>query len=171
MSTPATARRAVASAVTGMLLAVIGTVIRPEVVTYQWIVLAAICGTLLGIPLARVPLTAVPERTGLSQAFGGLAALLVGTAKYYMWLDHGELTHFRAAVVAGEVILGGLTCTGGLLAAGKLAEWITTRPITYRGQNIVSFVLLAAAAILGVVITVDPTQSWALPVIVALALI
>jgi NAD(P) transhydrogenase subunit beta len=171
MSQPATARRAVASAVTGMALAVVGTLLNPAIVTYQWIAIAAVAGILLGIPLARVPLTAVPERTGLSQAFGGLAALLVGTAKYYMWLDEGELTPFRTAVVAAEVILGGLTCTGGLMAAGKLAEWITTKPVTYAGQNVVSFILLGAAATLGVWITVDPSQAWALPVIIALALI
>jgi NAD(P) transhydrogenase subunit beta len=171
MSQPDTARRAVASAVIGMLLAVGGTLLRPEIVDYRWIALAAVAGTLLGIPLARVPLTAVPERTGLSQAFGGMAAALVGTAKYYSWLEHGELTHFRMAIVAGEVILGGLTCTGGLLAAAKLAEWMTTRPVTYKGQNIVSFVLLTVAAGLGVWLTVDPTQSWAFPIIVVLALV
>jgi NAD(P) transhydrogenase subunit beta len=171
MSQPATARRAVASAVTGMALAVIGTLLNPVIVTYQWIAVAAVAGILLGIPLARVPLTAVPERTGLSQAFGGLAALLVGTAKYYMWLDEGELTPFRTAVVAAEVILGGLTCTGGLMAAGKLAEWITTKPVTYAGQNVVSFLLLGTATVLGVWITIDPSQSWALPIIIALALI
>jgi NAD(P) transhydrogenase subunit beta len=171
MSQPATARRAVGSAVTGMVLAVIGTLLNPAIVTYQWIAIAAVAGILLGIPLARVPLTAVPERTGLSQAFGGLAALLVGTAKYYMWLDEGELTSFRTAVVALEVILGGLTCTGGLMAAGKLAEWIPTKPLTYAGQNVVSFLLLATATTLGIWITVDPSQSWALPVIIALALV
>jgi NAD(P) transhydrogenase subunit beta len=171
MSQPATARRAVASAVTGMVLAVVGTLLNPAIVTYQWIAIAAVAGILLGIPLARVPLTAVPERTGLSQAFGGLAALLVGTAKYYMWLDEGALTPFRTAVVAAEVILGGLTCTGGLMAAGKLAEWITTKPVTYAGQNVVSFLLLGAATTLGVWITIDPSQSWALPIIIALALI
>jgi NAD(P) transhydrogenase subunit beta len=171
MSQPDTARRAVASAVTGMALAVGGTLLHPQIVTYKWIGVAAAAGLLLGIPLARVPLTAVPERTGLSQAFGGLAAALVGTAKYYLWLGEGELTHFRMAIVAGEVILGGLTCTGGLMAAGKLAEWITTRPVTYRGQNIVSFLLLGVAAGLGVWLTVDPTEAWAFPIIVALALI
>ena len=171
MSQPDTARRAVAAAVTGMVLAIGGTLLNPVIVTYQWIAVAAIAGIALGIPLARVPLTAVPERTGLSQAFGGLAALLVGTAKYYMWLDEGELTHFRTAVVAGEVILGGLTCTGGLMAAGKLAEWFSTRPVTYKGQNIVSFTLLLTAAVLGVWLTIDPSQSWAFPIIVALALI
>jgi NAD(P) transhydrogenase subunit beta len=171
MSRPETARRAVGAAVAGMLLAVGGTLLNPEIVTYKWIAIAAVAGTLLGVPLARVPLTAVPERTGLSQAFGGLAAGLVGTAKYYLWLSEGQLTHFRMAVVAGEVILGCLTCTGGLLAAGKLAEWMTTRPITYRGQNVVSFLLLAVAASLGVWLTIDPTQSWAFPIVIALALV
>jgi NAD(P) transhydrogenase subunit beta len=118
-----------------------------------------------------VPLTAVPERTGLSQAFGGMAAALVGVAKYYLWLGDGQLTHFRMAVVAGEVILGSLTATGGLLASAKLAEYMPTRPITYRGQNVVSFVLLAVAASLGVWLTIDPTQSWAFPIVVALALV
>jgi proton-translocating NAD(P)+ transhydrogenase subunit beta len=118
-----------------------------------------------------VPLTAVPERTGLSQAFGGLAAALVGTAKYYLWLGEGSLPSFRMAIVAGEVILGGLTCTGGLMAAGKLAEWISSRPMTYRGQNIVSFLLLAIAAGLGVWLTIDPTASWAFPLVLTLALI
>ena len=171
MSQPETARRAVATAVTAMVLAVGGTLLHPDIVTYRWIAVAAIAGTLVGIPLARVPLTAVPERTGLSQAFGGLAATLVGTAKYYMWLDTGELTHFRMAVIAGEVILGGLTCTGGLLAAGKLAEWVTTRPITYAGQNIVSFLLLSVATALGAWLTVDPTQAWAFPIVIGLALV
>jgi NAD(P) transhydrogenase subunit beta len=171
MSQPETARRAVLAAVTGMVLAVGGTLLQPEIVTYKWIAVAAAAGIALGIPLARVPLTAVPERTGLSQAFGGLAAGLVGTAKYYLWLSQGELTHFRMAVVAAEVILGCLTCTGGLMAAGKLAERITTRPVTYRGQNIVSSSLLAIAAFLGVWLAVDPTQSWAFPIIIVLALV
>jgi NAD(P) transhydrogenase subunit beta len=171
MSQPSTARRAVLAAVVGMVLAVGGTLLTPQIVTYKWIALAALAGTLAGIPLARVPLTAVPERTGLSQAFGGLAAALVGTAKYYIWLPEGELTHFRAAVIAGEVILGGLTCSGGLMAAGKLAEWITTRPMTYRGQNVVSIGLLGLAAGLGVWLTIDPTRAWILPVIVVLALV
>jgi NAD(P) transhydrogenase subunit beta len=171
MSTPATARRAVATAVAGMVLAVGGTLLNPQIVTYHWIALAAVAGIIAGAPLARVPLTAVPERTGLSQAFGGLAAALVGTAKYYIWLSEGDLTHFRTAIIAGEVILGGLTCTGGLMAAGKLAEWITTRPVTYRGQNIVSVALLAVATTLGVWLTMDPTRAWILPVIVGLALV
>ena len=171
MSQPETARRSVPAAVSGMLLAVTGTLLTPEIVTYKWIAVAAAAGLALGYPLSRVPLTAVPERTGLSQAFGGLAAGLVGSAKYYLWLQSGEITSFRMAVVSGEVILGCLTCTGGLMAAGKLAEWLPTRPLTYKGQNIVSFLLLAAAVGLGIALVANPALPFAFPAIVALALI
>src|SRR5690606_25116354 len=81
MSSPETARRAVNSAIAAMTIAVVATLLRPDVIHYEWIAVAAVLGTMLGIPLARVPLTAVPERTGLSQSFGGMAAALVGTAK------------------------------------------------------------------------------------------
>jgi NAD(P) transhydrogenase subunit beta len=171
MSQPDTARRSVPAAVTGMALAVIGTLVAPDIVTYKWIGIAALFGILVGYPLSRVPLTAVPERTGLSQAFGGLAAALVGTAKYYLWLDTGELNTFRMAIISGEVILGCLTCTGGLMAAGKLAEWIPTRAVTYAGQNVVSFLLLGTALVLGLALIRDPTIPYAFPAIIALALI
>jgi NAD(P) transhydrogenase subunit beta len=170
MSQPDTARRSVPAAVSGMVLAVAGTLISPDIVTYKWIGVAAAAGFLVGYPLSRVPLTAVPERTGLSQSFGGLAAGLVGSAKYYLWLQSGELNSFRMTVLAGEVILGCLTCTGGLLAAGKLAEWIPTRPFTYKGQNIVSFLLLGSALALAVTLVWNPTVAWAFPAIVVLAL-
>jgi NAD(P) transhydrogenase subunit beta len=171
MSSPETARRAVLSAVAAMLLAVAGTLFDPQIVTYKWIVVAAILGTIVGYPLSRVPLTAVPERTGLSQSFAGMAAALVGAAKYYLWVRGGQMSHFRMTVVAGEVILGCLTATGGLLAAGKLAEWIPTRPLTYKGQNVVSFALLAAAVALGVVLIVDPTRLMLFPFIVVFGLV
>jgi NAD(P) transhydrogenase subunit beta len=171
MSSPETARRAVLSAVIAMGLAIGGTLLQPEIQTYKWIGIALLAGIVLGIPLSRVPLTAVPERTGLSQAFGGFAVALVGIAKYYLWLHDGQLTTFRMSVIGGEVILGCLTCTGGLLAAGKLAEMIPTRPITYVGQNIVSFILLAVALGLAGLMIYDPTQSWAFPIIITLGLI
>ena len=87
------------------------------------------------MPLSWVPLTAVPQRTALSHAFGGLAAGLVGTAKYMIWFQHGELTRFRTGAIVLEIILGYLTFTGSLMAAGKLQEIVPTRPITYPNQN------------------------------------
>jgi proton-translocating NAD(P)+ transhydrogenase subunit beta len=170
LSHPKTARRGVAAGVGGMTLAIVGTLLAPEIVNYTWIALAAIVGIALGVPLSWVPLTAVPQRTALSHAFGGLAAGLVGTAKYLIWYQHGELTGFRTGAIVLEVILGYLTFTGSLMAAGKLQEIVPTRPITYPKQNMVNLGLLAIAIGAGVYLTIDPYVPWAFPVIVLLSL-
>jgi len=157
---PRTARRGVAAGVAGMAAAIIGTLMAPEIVDYKWVAAALVVGTAIGIPLSWVPLTAVPQRTALSHAFGGLAAGLVGTAKYIIWLEHGELTTFRVSAIVLEVILGFLTFTGSLMAAGKLMEIVPTRPITYRNQNLVNLSLLALAAVSGVYLAFFNPQFW-----------
>ena len=153
-----------------MALAIIGTLMHPLIIGYSWIVVPLVLGALAGIPLSWVPLTAVPQRTALSHAFGGLAAGLVGTAKYYLWAQHGELTTFRMGAITLEVILGYLTCTGSLIAAGKLQEVVPTRPIMYRGQNIVNFLLLLVAIGIGVLLMIDPSRTFLFPALIVLAL-
>jgi NAD(P) transhydrogenase subunit beta len=178
MNDPKSARRGVLAGVAGMAIAVLATWAQPGVVHHGWIVLAIIAGFVVGVPLAQVPLTAVPQRTALSHAFGGLAAGLVGTAKYYLWLGEGpeNLTAFRMVAIILEIILGYLTFTGSLLAAGKLQEikWIPQRPVTYPGQNLVNLLLAAAAITAGGALALHPTAAWApqlFPVIIALALL
>jgi NAD(P) transhydrogenase subunit beta len=178
MNTPATARRGVYAGVAGMVLAVVATWAQPEVVHHAWIVIAIVAGFAVGVPLSRVPLTAVPQRTALSHAFGGLAAGLVGTAKYYLWLGEGpeNLTPFRMVAIIVEIILGYLTFTGSLMAAGKLQEvkWVPQRPVTYPGQNITNLALLGVAVVAGVGLVLNPTAPWAMiafPTIIALALV
>ena len=170
LSHPTTARRGLAAGVAGMAAAIGGTLLHPEIVTFKWIALAAIVGTIVGIPLSRVSLTAVPQRTALSHAFGGLAAGLVGTAKYLLWLEDGQLTAFRTGAIVIEVILGFLTFTGSLMAAGKLQEIIPTRPITYRGQNAVNLALLGIAVVAGIALIYQPHASYLFPVIILLSL-
>jgi H+-translocating NAD(P) transhydrogenase subunit beta len=178
MNAPATARRGVFAGVAGMVLAILATWAQPEVVHHQWIILAIIAGFLVGIPLSRVPLTAVPQRTALSHAFGGLAAGLVGAAEYYLWLSEApeNLTGFRMVAIIAEIILGFLTFTGSLMAAGKLQEvkWIPQRPVTYPLQNVTNLGLLGVAAVAGVALVLHPTAPWAgsvFPVIIVLALL
>src|SRR4029434_427962 len=89
MNTPATARRGVYAGVAGTAMAVIVTWAEPSVIHHAWIILAIVAGFIVGVPLSRVPLTAVPQRTALSHAFGGAAAGLVGTAEYYLRLSEG----------------------------------------------------------------------------------
>ncbi|MGH7645584.1 MAG: NAD(P)(+) transhydrogenase (Re/Si-specific) subunit beta, partial [Gemmatimonadales bacterium] len=178
MNDPKTARRGVWAGVTAMVVAVLATWIQPEIVHHGWIVLAIIAGVAVGVPLSRVPLTAVPQRTALSHAFGGLAAGLVGTAKYYLWLGESpeQLTPFRMTAIVAEVILGYVTFTGSLMAAGKLQEvkWIPQRPVTYPGQNVVNLGILGIAVAVGVLLVARPAAPWsgdAFPVIIALALV
>jgi NAD(P) transhydrogenase subunit beta len=177
MNDPKTARRGVYAGVAAMAFAVLATLILPEVTNYGWILIAMIAGFAVGIPLSRVPLTAVPQRTALSHAFGGLAAGLVGTAKYYLWLGEGpeELTTFRVTAIVLEVILGFLTFTGSLMAAGKLQDvkWIPQRPVTYPAQNFVNIGMLVLAAALGVFVVLQPTSGFAgvaFPAIIVLAM-
>jgi len=169
---PRTARRGVAAGVLGMTAAVVGTLMAPEIVDYKWIGVALAVGLAIGIPLSWVPLTAVPQRTALSHAFGGLAAGLVGTAKYIMWRQQAQLTTFRTSAIALEVILGFLTFTGSLMAAGKLMEIVPTRPITYRNQNLVNLLLLGLAVVSGLYLAFFNPGFWpAYAALVALSLI
>jgi NAD(P) transhydrogenase subunit beta len=166
MNDPKTARRGVFAGVTGMAVAVLATWIQPEIVHHGWIFLAIVAGFAVGVPLSRVPLTAVPQRTALSHAFGGLAAGLVGAAEYFLWRGGSAtaaMTPFRMSALAVEVILGFLTFTGSLMAAGKLQEvrWIPQRPVTYPGQNVVNIGVLAIAVGLGVAVVLHPGAPWA----------
>src|SRR5882672_4805878 len=106
MNDPKTARHAVFAGVAAMAIAVGATWIQPVVVYHGWIVIAILAGFAVGIPLSKVPLTAVPQRTALSHAFGGLAAGLVGMAKYYVWIGEGgaNVTPFRMGAIVVEVI-------------------------------------------------------------------
>jgi NAD(P) transhydrogenase subunit beta len=171
LSRPETARRGVLAGVLGMSAAILGTLVHPEIVHYEWIALGVVVGTVIGVPLSRVALTAVPQRTALSHAFGGLAAGLVGTAKYGLWLGEGELTTFRTSAIAIEVILGFLTFTGSLMAAGKLQEVIPTRPITYRNQNVINLSLLGVAIAAGVWLIVDPFKWQLFPLLIGFSLL
>jgi NAD(P) transhydrogenase subunit beta len=168
LNTPATARRGVRVGELGMLLAVIGTLLRHEVVDYQWILVALVVGSAIGVPLAYLmPMTAVPQRTALSHACGALAAALVGTAEYYREAPHG----FPMIALALEVLLGSLTFTGSLMAAGKLQEILPQRPITFRNQNLVNLSLLGVAIACGVVLVLRPETTWLFPVFIVLALV
>src|SRR6202521_5505491 len=143
MSSPVTARRGVRAGELGMALAIAGTLLSHDIVDYKWVVIALVLGSIIGVPLGLVQMTAVPQRTALSHAFGALCVTLVGTAEFY--LRAPAVPRFMMAVLSLEVILGGLTFTGSLMAAGKLQEVLPQRPITYRGQNIVNLGLLGIA--------------------------
>ena len=164
LSAPKTARRGVMCGEIGMLLAIIGTLMQHNIVSYHWIIVGFVLGSVIGIPLAVfMPMTAVPQRTALSHAFGALAAALVGTAHYYITPDLPRLT---MGVLCVEVLLGSLTFTGSLMAFGKLQELLPSHPITFRYQNLFNFLLLGLAIAIGAAMTRNPNLSWLFPIFV-----
>jgi len=168
MSDPATARRGVTAGVAAMTLAVVGTLAGLTAgggTHFAWILAACAAGAAAGYPLAQVPLTAVPQRTALSHAFGGLAAGLVGAAEYGLGFGRGDpaaLPSFTVLALVTEVLLGCLTFTGSLLAAAKLQEvrWLPQRPLTWPGQNVLNLGLLALALGLGGALVLSPMAPW-----------
>src|SRR5438445_7275302 len=167
MTSPATARRGVIAGEAGMLLAVIGTLLRYEVVNYEWIFIAFFLGLAVGVPIAYLtPMTAVPQRTAISHAFGALAAALIGTAEYYRHTPHG----FTMTALILETLLGFLTFTASLMAFGKLQELLPQRPITYKGQNFVNLGVFSAAAVIGIILIVSPDHPGLFMAFVLLAL-
>jgi NAD(P) transhydrogenase subunit beta len=164
-----TARRGVIVGVLGMALAVGGTLLKPEIASYHWIAVAFVLGTIIGVPMAMMPMTAVPQRTALSHAFGALAAALVGTAEFYLRTPGIDV--FTMVALALEVLLGFLTFTASLMAFGKLQEILPTRPITYRGQNLVNLTLFGLAIVSGAVLVAGPGRTWLFPVFGVLALL
>jgi NAD(P) transhydrogenase subunit beta len=168
MSAPKTARHGVWAGEIGMLLAIGGTLLHHGIVDYKWIFIALVIGSGIGVPLGLVHMTAVPQRTALSHAFGAFCVTLVGSAEFY--LRTPDVPPFMMSVLCMEVILGSLTFTGSLMAAGKLQEVLPQRPITYKGQNIVNLGLLAIAIAAGVYLVLHPGTKQLFPVMVIIPL-
>src|SRR5580704_7125045 len=169
LSSPVTARRGVWAGEAGMVLAIAGTLLHQGIVSYRWVAIGLVLGTIIGIPLGKVAMTAVPQRTALSHAFGAACVTMVGTAEFY--LRAPDIPKFMMSVLSMEVILGGLTFTGSLMAAGKLQELLPQRPITYKGQNIVNLSLLAVSVALAALLVADPGHTRLFPLIIAIPLV
>jgi NAD(P) transhydrogenase subunit beta len=155
LSHPDTARRGMHLAEIGMLLAIIGTLVNREIVSYEWILAGLLIGSAIGVPMGlMVPMTAMPQRTALSHAFGALAASLVGVSEYYL---HGAgLGPIKMPALSFEVLLGSLTTTGSLIACAKLQGVLPGAPLTYKGQNIFNLSLLAITVLCFILLLVFP---------------
>ncbi|MEW6060185.1 MAG: NAD(P)(+) transhydrogenase (Re/Si-specific) subunit beta [Actinomycetota bacterium] len=165
LSHPTTARRGVLAGEIGMGAALVATLFNARIVEFQWIAIALVLGSALGVPLGLlVPMTAVPQRTALSHAFGALAAGLVGTAEFY--LNKPDIEKTTMVALGLEVVLGFLTFTGSLMAAGKLQGIVRDRPWVYKGQNLVNLAILGSALVMVGLLVADPSRTVFFPIII-----
>ncbi len=171
LSSPKYARKGMLLAALGMLMAIAGTLFHPEIVNYRWITVGLLTGGIVGGAMGlRIPMTAVPQRTALSHSLGALAASLIGISEYVRHVAVG-LDHVKMTTIGLEVVIGSLTFTGSLMAAGKLQGLLPGSPITYRGQNIFNITLLATVVGTLIYLVFAPAAITLFFVIVGLALL
>jgi NAD(P) transhydrogenase subunit beta len=140
LSHPESARRGMHYAEIGMLLAVVGTLLGNNIVTWEWIIVGLVVGSAIGSAMAIfMPMTAMPQRIAISHAFGALAAVLVGINEFI--IKGHEITSGLMGALGFEVLFGSLTVTGSFMAFGKLQGILRSEPMTYKGQNFINISL------------------------------
>jgi len=146
LSSPEQGRRGILLGEIGMLLAVVATLLKREIISYEWIVAGLLLGSLIGTAISlRIPMTKMPERIALSHSFGGLATALVGVAEYHTHGVHFEHARFTMGAIGLETFLGFLTFTGSIVAFGKLQGLISGKPIMIPGRRLVTVPLAGVA--------------------------
>ncbi|HEX4047754.1 MAG TPA: NAD(P)(+) transhydrogenase (Re/Si-specific) subunit beta [Elusimicrobiota bacterium] len=170
MSEVKTSRRGNWAAISGMLVAIGATFLAYPVQHLGLLAAAAVVGVVVGVPIAmKLPMTAVPQRTAMSHAFGSLAVALIGVAEYHQRAPNVDT--FTMAVLACEMILGFLTFTGSCVAFAKLQELISGKPFVYRGRHFVNLGTLAAAVALAVALVLNPGRMILVPIMAGFALL
>ncbi len=172
LSNPDKARRGMQYAAVGMLLAILGTLVHENIVTYQWIAVGLILGTAIGIPLGlKVPMTAMPQQIAISHAFGAAAATLVGINEWVVRGFGAGIDRGTMVALGFETLFGALTVTGSLMAFGKLQEILPGKPITWPLQNATSGGFFLATIGMFAWLVVDPANPLAFWTMIGLALL
>ena len=140
LSSPETARRGNLVSSSGMLLAVLVTLLDQSIIDFTWIIVGVCIGASIGYFAAiKIKITAMPEMVALFNGFGGIASLLVGSAEYLNGINQNPALLIAIYLT---VLIGGVTFSGSLIAWGKLSETIRGNPFLYKGQQIVNSLLL-----------------------------
>jgi NAD(P) transhydrogenase subunit beta len=170
LSSPRYARRGMFLAEFGMVLAIAGTLFHPEIKSYPWLVVGMAVGSVIGGAMGlQIPMTAVPQRTALSHSLGALAATLIGVSEF---MRFGASTDaVRMTTIGLQVMIGGLTFTGSLMAAAKLQELLPGAPITYRGQNVSNLTLFGVMTLSWITLIFSPALTPFFFVMMTLALL
>jgi len=145
LSHPKTARNGNIIASLGMLIAIIATAMTPESsLNFKMIGIAMIIGTIIGSFFAiRVQMTQMPQLVAIFNGFGGAASALVASAEFFKSISSStpNPTTFLILTITLSVLVGTLTFTGSFIAFGKLQGLVTTKPVTFPGQQLLNAIL------------------------------
>ncbi|MCS7316669.1 MAG: NAD(P)(+) transhydrogenase (Re/Si-specific) subunit beta, partial [Bryobacteraceae bacterium] len=176
LSHPRTAVRGNLMGATGMLIAIIATLLDRQILSYEWIIAGLVVGSLIGAVMAqRVAMTAMPQMVALLNGFGGAAsALVAGASIVESTLPDAKLpaplTQLAIAAAASGLI-GAVTFWGSLVAFAKLQGLMSENPLQITFLHYINGVLLLGAIGLGALVALNPSQLgyyWALLAVASL---
>ncbi|MFN7684833.1 MAG: NAD(P)(+) transhydrogenase (Re/Si-specific) subunit beta, partial [Oligoflexia bacterium] len=143
LSSPKTALNGNRNAMIGMTIAIVATLLQPEVRETTWIWAGLAVGAVIGIAVAlKIDMKAMPQLVAALHSFVGLAAVFIAAGTYYAEHASGEplsgATLFELGVGS---LIGAITFTGSLVAFAKLQELVSSNPLVFKGQHLLNAVL------------------------------
>lgn len=170
LSHPRTAPKGNSTAAVGMLLAIIGTLFKTEVIDFQFIIIGLVVGSAIGVFAAkRVEMTSMPQLVALFNGFGGLSSLLVATSEVY---SGNQLGTFTLSTVSLSILIGSITFSGSLVAFAKLQGIMRGMPLVFKGARIFNGLLILLVILLTVYTVMNPSELFTYILwIIALSLI
>jgi NAD(P) transhydrogenase subunit beta len=173
LSSPATARRGNRLAATGMLIAIVTTLVYGQILSFTGIVIAMIVGSLIGGVFAKtVKMTGMPQMVALLNGFGGGASALVASAEYLRFVGANAAIPLNVGVsIQLSVLVGSVTFSGSLIAFGKLQELVTGRAVTYPLQKTFNALMFLGTLVLVVMLVRDASLTTWFAVFVGVALL
>lgn len=167
LSSPKTARKGNAYAALGMFLAIVATLLDQQVLTYEWIVIGALIGSLAGwIMAVKTPMTGMPQMVGMLNGFGGGASTLVALSEYFKKnpnypVDTGAVFNLpidQGVAIILSLLIGGVTFTGSMIAFGKLQGLVTGKVVRYPLQHPLNALLVIFILVAGGFVVVYPSM-------------
>ncbi len=156
LSHPKTARNGNFIAASGMLIAILATLLSYGAIDLQMIFIGMIIGSIIGATFAlKVEMTQMPQMVAIFNGFGGSASALVAAAEF---LKTGDATTFTYSTIVISIFVGTLTFTGSFIAFGKLQGFISGQPIVFPGQQLINALFALALLATGFFIIQEPNQ-------------
>lgn len=188
LTKPRTAVRGNQLAATGMLIAIVITLLDQGIVSYQWIVTGIVTGAVIGSLMAtRVKMTNMPQMVAMLNGFGGGASLFIAAASYLemtgftsffpaasvqlLNITASSTTVVNAVSIAITTLIGAVTLSGSLIAFAKLQELIDGQPKKIPGNKVINGLLLISALSAVVILALEPARIEVFLALIAVALV
>ncbi len=166
LSHPESARRGLLFGIVGMALAIITTMLMPQVTSWTLIIVGIAVGGSIGTYIARtIEMTSLPQLMAAFHSLVGLAAVCVAAAAFYNPVAfgigvYGDIHTISLIEMSLGLAIGALTLTGSIVAWGKLQGKISGKPITFDKQHLINAALGGVLLLMVILLCVTGNAFW-----------